>query len=472
MLSKLWNISKIPITLIAKLSLLYTVLLLARAVLFGYTGGIAAFIISLVIVFSGYVIAHLLTGNKQTSTRLLLAYLPALIPAVIIALACVLFFHKQVLAGILEGVAAFLLYFIGARAKFVSFQLTLNRKTVFIGVIIFLASAIFIDYYIDFYIFYYDIDSGYLKNAVFLLGYCFIVSTLLVKNQQNLDKAFIQKHIEISTVPGGIRNYNSIIIVLLFTVILILFNIKSLGDTILLILKNAPKYIVIMIFYIFKFLSMLIAGGDGTQAEQGQQETQMPVLPKGESGGILSKMLTVAFLLLALYILFLLIKKMPKIFSFIRQKIQGILFALMKFFGRLFAIQRNGEIQESDYIDEVEMIKPEERDKGSVPKDGIFQRARKRLFSGNLSIDQKVRRIYAEILHNLKMKGIVLHQSDTSHEIMEKIPQVGDLTKSMQYITDVYDQVRYGEKSPKENEFKEYENKGKQVINILRAKKL
>ena len=40
----------------------------------------------------------------------------------------------------------------------------------------------------------------------------------------------------------------------------------------------------------------------------------------------------------------------------------------------------------------------------------------------------------------------------------------------MDYITEVYDKVRYGEKTPESLEFEYYKNKAKQAVDILKLK--
>ncbi|NSW89498.1 MAG: hypothetical protein HPY74_02250 [Firmicutes bacterium] len=459
MWSKLWNISKRAVSLAAKFSFLYPVIFLPRAALFKDTGGIAGFLIGLVILFSGYIITGLIVKNKQDFSRMLLSYLLSIIPAAVLAFVHINQFPHGVLRAFFEGMAASLLYFTGARTRVLAFDLILSRKVIITGVIIFLVSIIFVNYYKE---------LAYLKNLIYYLGYVFTALTLLIKNQQNLDRVFIKKHIELSTVPKDIRKYNSIIVMVVFLVILALFNIKTLIDFITVVLGNMPKYLLRIIFFILYLLSKLLPESEGGM-EQDQGGPHLPALPDGESNSIVGLILTIVFGSLFVVVAVFLLSKFPKLLRAFGEKIKKLFMQIAVIFKKLFKFQKEYMDKEEDYVDEVEIIRPDNPRKGFGKQNRIFQKISRKL-GRNLTPAEKVRNMYAGILQHLKAKGINLLKSDTTHEIYKKIPQTENLGEIMGYITKVYDKVRYGEKTPERIEFEYYEDKAKEAVDILRSK--
>ena len=163
--------------------------------------------------------------------------------------------------------------------------------------------------------------------------------------------------------PKDIRNYNSIVVIAVFLIILVLFNINSLVTYITTVFKNAPKYILIVLFAILNFLSKLMPGGEeGGGEEQGQP--QLPFLPGEESNSIVGLILSIIFGLLFLVAFIYLIPKVPKLLRAIGEKIKKFVLLIGRFLKKLFRIQKDYTDSEVDYIDEVEIIRPESPRKG------------------------------------------------------------------------------------------------------------
>jgi len=139
------------------------------------------------------------------------------------------------------------------------------------------------------------------------------------------------------------------------------------------------------------------------------------------------------------------------------------------FIKRLFGIQKDYAGSEEDYIDEIEIIRPGSPRKGIRKPGGILKIIAGK-FGRNLTNSEKVRNMYATILHHLRIKGVKILKSDTTHEIYGKIPQVENLDKAMEYITGVYDKVRYGEKIPEKAELEHYLDRAGQTVDILKSK--
>lgn len=461
MWSKLWNMSKQILSLIAKFAFLYPIILLPRAALFKTTGGVTSYTIGLLILFAGYMITKLIVRNKQNFMRMLISYILAIIPMIICIFMYIYFDNSLygILRALFEGLAAFLLYFTGARARFLDFDFILSKKIIIFAVIIFLGSAIFLDYYKE---------LAYLKNKIYLLGYVFTAITLLIKNQQNLDRAFIKKHIDLSTVPKDIRNYNSIIVMTVFLIILVIFNINSLVTFITNVFKNMPKYILTVLFAILYFLSKFMPDREGG-GEQMQGEPQLPFLPGEESKSIVGLIISIIFGLLFLAIFIYLISKFPKLLRAIGEQIKKLVLLISRFFKRLFRIQKDYSDKEVDYIDEVEVIRPESPRKGLRKPSEILKIINKKL-GRNLTPIERVRNMYAVILHHIGIKGVKISKSDTTYEIYKRASQIENLDEIMKYITIVYDKVRYGEKTPDKAELECYQDSVKQAVDILKSK--
>lgn len=463
MRGRFWSLLKGAISIVANFCFIYPVILLARASLFMDTVGVPGFLAGLTIIFAGYIITCLVVRDRPNTLRLVISYSLSFIPGLLLFL---LFLNAgnippnsvdSVLRGVFEGAAAFVLYYMGARSAVMSFDSMLARKTVTIGGIILIGAIIFTGYYEE---------LEYLKNGIYYLGCVFTVLVLLVKNQQNLDKVFIKKHIELSMVPKDIRRYNSIIILVVFMAILALFNIKVIVDFIVMVLGKTPRYILMALIYILHLLSKIMPGGEGT-GEPKQEEPEMPALPEGESNSITDIILTIVFGLIFLVIIILLLSKSPGLLRAIGEKLVKICKKIGAFIRKLFGLQREYGEKEGDYVDEVEIIKPAPKSKRQGKQKGILRIIGRKL-GRNLTLVEKVRFLYAGILHTIRTKGIVLLKSDTTGEILKKLPGDKGLGEMMGYVTEVYDKVRYGEKTVDSLEFDCYREKAGQVVDMLK----
>jgi len=88
----------------------------------------------------------------------------------------------------------------------------------------------------------------------------------------------------------------------------------------------------------------------------------------------------------------------------------------------------------------------------------------------NLTLTEKVRRTYAAVLQCVKSRGISISVADTARDIYNKLPDNENLNEVMSYVTEVYEKVRYGGKTPKVEEFENYKNKARQAVDILKSK--
>lgn len=474
MRDKFWNSAKKITAFLAVFCCIYTVIFLLRAIMFGTEGGSTYLLGGLAIIFAGYIIAGLLTRKKQNKLRLLISYLLSLVPAVIM-----IYIHKNIPAlynlsynidmpfniqyttarAIFEGTAAFILYFTGAKTRVLDFDSMLSNKTIITAAVIFIGSLILLHFYKE---------IAYLKNWLYNFCFVFVAMTFLVKNQQNLDRAFIKKHIDQSTVPKDLRRYNFMLVLIVLLVIIALFNIQSIIDFIAMVLENAAKYAVLAFLYVMYFLSQFIPGAEGG-GEKDERAAGIPTPPGGETSKIANLILTIIFGIMLLIVVIYIISKLPKLIRTITEKLKKIYRIAASHIRKLFGIEKEIAESEEDYIDEIEIIKPADKEKLTEDQGGIFKKIG-RMLGTNLTLTEKVRRTYAAVLQCVKSRGISISVADTARDIYNKLPDNENLNEVMSYVTEVYEKVRYGGKTPKVEEFENYKNKARQAVDILKSK--
>jgi|GEM_PF-4840076 len=481
--SKLWKVFKREVSLLAIFAYLYQLILLPRTVFFKDTGGVPGVMAGICLLFGGYIIAGLLTKKKQSFLRMLISYLSSIIPALLFTIFYwkgFPFIEKGIVyslwaqneyvyvlwRGILEGIGAFLLYFAGVRLKFLDYDSILSRNKLIAAGIIFVSAIIFVEYYN-----YKELE--YLKSTLYAFVYIFIVIVLLVKNQQNLDRAFIKKHIDLATVPGKIRNYNSLIVISIFLLIMFIFNIKALVSFIVRVIKNTPRVIITIMFKILEILSMLFPGSsEGGQSEGGTP--QLPMLPEEEKNAILSLIMEIILWLILAAMAVFIIYKLPKVFAFIGRKLKKAGVYILDTIRKLFLINKDYPDHETDYVDEVLNVKPEAPDKDNKNKGNKIHRMGGRLWR-NAEPVEKIRFMYGVILSYMKKSGMDIQKSNTAQEVCGKaveiydgIPENDGLKESLGITTRVYEKARYGGKAPDIEEYTCFEEKFTQAVDIIK----
>ena len=474
--SRLWNIFKKEISLVAVFTFLYQLILLPRTVLFGVTGGVTGVFLGIVLIFAGYIIAGYITKKEQNFRSMLLSYLSAIAAAVIIAIIYWIIAPElkyggtqfinmlnwksvQSLKIVFEGLGAFILYFVGVRTRFLEHDLILSRNKLIFGAIIFISAIIFMQYYSS---------IEYLKRTVYTFVYVFIAISLLIKNQQNLDNAFIKKHIDLSTVPKNIRNYNSIIVMVLFALIIIIFNIKELVDFIVYIIGNIPRTIVLFMLKALELLSKLLPGGEGEGGSQGGSP-DMSGLPEGEENAIVAIITKIIFGIILVAAGAFAIWKLPALFAAIGRKIKKLGNFIAELFKKLFLIQKDSLDKEIDYIDEVITIKPTSHSKEERESKKKIQRMGGRLWK-NADYMEKIRFMYKLTVNYIIKSGIDIKRSDTTKEIYQKALEIDGLQESLGFATDIYNKIRYGGKVPDDAEYIKFEEKFSSTVDILKKK--
>ncbi|HHV95918.1 MAG TPA: hypothetical protein GXX37_05510 [Clostridiaceae bacterium] len=475
--SKLWNLFRKEISLLTVFAFLYPLLLLMRAVLFGVTWGMPGIAFGIILLYAGYIVAGLITKKKQNFTRLFITYLSVFIISTVFAIIYWGFIPGnkylptrlnsylsskvvEILNIIFESLCIFILYFAGIRGRFNSYDSVITGKKLVFGSIVLIVSLIFIQYYKE---------VGYLKNTIYVFTYIFIILSLLIRNQENLDRTFIKKHIDLSTVPKNIRNYNSVFVTILFLIIIAIFNIQELTNFIVTIIKNTPKFLILAFFKFLELLSKLYPVSEG-QVDQGGGRDSFLGLPEGgEENPIAALLSRIFYFIILAGALGFVIWKLPAILRVIGRKLGKLIKIVAEFFRKLFVIQENNLEKETDYIDEVMIIKPQVNADSEKDKEKKIRRIGGKAWK-NSDYIKRIRFMYKLIVNYIKNYGIDIKKSDTTGEIYIKASRIDGIKDDLNYATNVYNKVRYGKKVPDEAEYSKFEEFFTDMVNILKRK--
>jgi len=474
--SKLWNLFRKEISLLTIFAFLYPLILLSRAVFFGVTWGMPGIVFGIVLLFTGYIIAGIITKKKQSFFTILATYLSVF---AIIAIFIIIYWNFvsytrflptrlnsylnskviEILNLVFESLAIFIFYFVGIRGRFNSYDLILTNKKLIFGVLVLISSLIFIQYYKE---------VEYLKNTVYTFVYIFVILTLLIRNQENLDRTFIRKHIDLSTVPKNIRNYNSLFVVILFLLIIVVFNIQELTNFIVKIIGNTPRVIIIVLLKILELISKLYPASEGQGETQGEQGG-FSGLPEGEENHIAALLIRIFSSILLIVALGFVIWKSPVLFRVLGEKIKKLGRIIAEFFRKLFVVQVDNPDKEIDYVDEVMIIKPQINPKEEKESEKKIKRIGGKAWK-NSDYIKRIRFMYKLIVNNIKNYGIDIKKSDTTGEIYAKASEINDIEENLRYTTNVYNKVRYGKKDPDETEYNKFEEFFSNMTSILRKR--
>jgi hypothetical protein len=448
------------LALTAIFAFIYPAVLVFRTAVFKNDGGISGVLFHILFTYAGYMagmviireqsrfIERLLSNravdflffyfNKPASVSSLstiFAYVTLPVP-VLTALA--IYSSTGIFRMIFEALIVLILYYIGLKANFKSFQDVLSKNSVFTG-IIFVAASLFTVYYYK--------ECTYLKPYIFIFAYIFLLFTMIVKNQYNLDyNIFIRKGANVSIIPKSIRRYNITVIILLSIFTMALFYFR---DIMIFLLKIAGIVLVGVIRLVFMILALLYPGMEEGHGMGGSPE----MLDLPDSGKpmnpVIDFILTVIVCIILLYSAY---KAIPAILRMIR-RMGSFLVKLIK---RLFpGAQVFYDIETVEYKDEIETVKPVR--KAAKRRSGARIRSDRRNLKNIVNPVEKIRFIYASFINMLGGSDIRINKSDTTREIYEKASGITGVEVPLKRLTRIYDNVRYGDRVPDNEEVLESE---------------
>ncbi len=277
-----------------------------------------------------------------------------------------------------------------------------------------------------------------LRPWMFAAAYLFIFAYLIIKNQEDIDdNIYNKKHVEKSILPKNLRKVNAVTVSVVFLVIMLLFNLKKVVIT---LLDWSARFIFLIIRAIASLMERLpvkeLVTEGGGQAEQGLPE--IAAAPPSPFGNLVFNIIGRFVVLYLTYkALFYLVKWAPLLWH-----------RIVNFFKRFFSIKKVGDIaEEADFVDETETIKP-------VSDKGVRRKAAKNAAMGIKDLKRekdpvkKIRLMYSIILRMLPAIGVTPGRTDTTMEIINKVSMMDAVSEELYPFTEVYNQVRYGDKKP------------------------
>jgi hypothetical protein len=285
-------------------------------------------------------------------------------------------------------------------------------------------------------------DVRYLKPWLFGVSYFFIFAFLVVRNQEDIDSnIFDKKHIEKSILPKNLRSFNTAAISVVFALILLLFNLKTVIMAIMRLLGQLSLLIMKFMIWLAEKLLPLNETEQGSGPSNGGSfgfgiEQISPV------GNFIFNIIRSFFLYYIIYrVILAVIRIIPKLWR--------RLAALMK---KLFSLERGDKADtNSDYTDETETVLPERSQKSPAAVKKIAGRGKKDLRQIKDPV-LKIRYMFSVILKMLPAAGVQPEKSDTPAELARKsgAPHVAsqNISEGLSPFAAIYNQVRYGEMVP------------------------
>lgn len=432
---------------VAILLFYYPVLAAARAFLFGSHEGLGGLAFALFLAVLGILAGALvLKDDEYRFIRDPLANAAVVIPIVIAVLWGIPGGWMRML---LEIPPAFLLYFFGLRGYSLRYGDVLSRERVNVGIFLLVAALI---------------ASGYLPSIRYLQGQFFIYAytamaiTLLVRNQENLER-FLRRDAGPAMIPRNIRGHNALYVFVIFGLILLLFNFKGV---VMFLFQLSGTMIRFVLGLIYQFMQLFNPMKDKDIGQAAPQKVFPFAMEEDATNPVLTFIYHILFNFFFLYSVY-------KFLPLLGRGLKSLFGSLVNWLRRLLTRVDTDYARESeDYSDEIEQIKPLEGGR-------LRSRIRKRI--RNLKRDlkyiqdpvEKVRFIYTILLHILMHTNVDVRNTDTTGEILNKARKAVQIDPYFAEVTEIYEAVRYGDQIPDEKEVGRSEADYKTITGILKG---
>lgn len=354
------------------------------------------------------------------------AWLPVIVP---LAAGIFLFARHGIFRVLFELAPLAAAYAISLKNTRLDAAVIMSRTKVFTGFLV-LFSALAIS----------NILHGleYLRPWLKGAAYFFILAYLIVRNQEDIDvNIFNKKHVEKSTLPKNMRRFNMLSVCMVFLIILLISNFRNAIASIAGLLGMVIAYVAYAVLWILDFFISIISTVHKVDA-QPQNDLFTGFRGISPVGNFIFNILRNFTILYILYrILFELARKIPGY----ARNIAGLI-------AKLFSLDKGARpIEEFDYTDESETVKPEWL-RGRFKTAGKKRRKARKKLKYITDPVEKVRRMYAIVLDMLQISGIKTEPCDTTLDILKKAAPLGSVREELSALTDVYNCVRYGEMVP------------------------
>lgn len=430
--------------------------LMGRALLFGTDGGFWSYLFLMGITLAGYSVSgwflregaapvrrlrqsslmDFITGGKASAAVLsrLMQYLSV---AVAILLPMGVYVGAGPIRGAFEIIPSAGFYLMGLRAGRLNYESIMKTDKTILGAIIFALYLIIIGRFPD---------MALLKSQILIIGSVFILCSMLLLNQANLDFVFISMDRGMSFLPEHIRRNNSIGVLVFFVMILVLVNIRDVFRVALEIAGSLARLIISAILW----LAMLFrqeessppAGGNG-------QRGQLELPPEGPGNPFLEMVLNIIFVLIMTYVIY---RAAPVVWRGMKDLFFRLKEAILRYLGGP-SPERN-DVGELDFHDRIEVM----RTRGALrKKDGGKEGLNRLKRELRKIVDpvERVRRFYGIAILRLQKTGMAVGSSDTTGEILGRsstMKETNEIYPTLKELTDRYDSVRYGDRVPESEE--------------------
>ena len=313
------------------------------------------------------------------------------------------------------------------RAYFKEYNKLLDGVKISLAVTAILA-AFFISTFIE--------DFMYLQRYFFIVVYAYLFLILILKNQSKMDNVFVERFDKTSGIPAKMREYNTYSIVVVFTFLIVLFNVKNV---VILLLKLFGIALMFVIRLILKVISYLIADVNEIDLENRLDNS----IVGGHNSNVVAVIANIIIIVLVMAVAY---KLIPKI-------VESLINVVKFLIRRIFNVHEEKTDEFSHYTDTVERVIPP----------SITVKEQKHRKKPNLKLalklaeqiknpQEKIKYLYGVILMVMNLKGIKIEKYDTTGEICKKVVETKEFGQQFKIITYIYEKVKYGEKSPKEEE--------------------
>ncbi len=454
---------------------IYSAAVVLRTVFFKDDGGAGAIALYAAFLLAGVLLARLLqneelpvydkiTGiaavkmfmftfnitEKKRFVASVFIYISLLLPALT---AYLIYGRKGILRAAFEIILALLPYLSSVKHRYSGFSRIMDNKK---GIAGFVTLAVTIE------LAALSGPAVHLRPYLYVFAYIYMLIFLILKNQEDIDdNIYDKKHIEKSILPRNLRSFNVLAVVVLFSAILLLTNLKS---AVLWLMDIAGKIAVLLITLLVWLSTVIFPAGQAPE-EGGIQPSAQILLPyAGGSAHPVSEFIFnvlkyFVLLYLSYRLVFFLIRRLPSI--------AGRLAGLLR---RLLSWDRDARSGgESDYDDETEIIKPEKESGRRHRMKKLLRNAGRELKTLSDPVE-RIRFMYASILEMLGIYGITTEKSDTTLDILKKALAIQRMEKPLYRVTAVYNGVRYGSRIPGPDTLSETELLYREITSLLKSK--
>jgi len=431
------------LAIIAVIGFLYPLELVLRVGLFGGGWNIPNQMFDIFLLTLGILGSYLLK-NKKRVLKALIAVILAVLPAIV----TYTFFRNNLYHAAFEVLFAYAFFLVGMRTYYAEYSAIIS-VVIIEGGLFFIAAAFVLNYW----------GGLNLDKVIIVYAYVFVTLALILRNQANIDRVFLKMNRKLAGVTKNLRRFNIISVFLLLIITVLLFNFKVLLKMLFEAIGIAS---ITVITTIGKFLATLTFQLKDVK-EGTPDATPTPVVESTKGTSLVEIVMYTIVAIVLLYLLYQLLKKIwpsiKKLFALIAQLIH-------KFFNK----NEEADAESDDFKDEIEQIRAEV---GEVKKHEVKTKALKRNIKSLRKISnpaEKVRFLYLLVLDAIVKKQVEINKSDTTGEIYIKVRDNIIIDDSFYEMTNDYNNVRYGDGMPSNEQILSFESRCIKTIKELTGK--